>query len=138
MLTTLLVVLASAVADQPVTVDPDTLAPSAVEPDADLMALAKRQRTTGWIEIGAGAGAIGGGLTLMIAGRPSGALSDETNTVHELRTMGGIGVVLVGITTMLIGGNTLSVAAATRDEAMITLTPEPVAQGAGFRLNARF
>lgn len=111
---------------------------SAAEPNPELLAAAQRHKTTGVVELSAGAAAIGGGLTLMIAGRPGGELSDEPQGLHDLRTMGGIGLVLAGITSMMAGGQALERATLAREQAMLSVTPEPVAQGAGLRLHARF
>ncbi len=109
----------------------------AAEPDPELLQQSKRQRRAGWLEIGGGATLVSGGLALMIAGRPSGELSTEDPTVHELRTMSGIGLLLGGVTTMIVGTDSLRQAASSR-EAALSVTPEPVAQGAGVRLSGRF
>ncbi len=111
---------------------------SAAEPDAELLARAQQLKSLGVAEIGLGAGLAGGGLALMIVGREGGQLSGEAPAVHELRTMGGIGLLLAGITSAMAGGNALERAAAAREEATLSILPEPVAQGAGIRLQARF
>ncbi|HHO51316.1 MAG TPA: hypothetical protein ENK18_10685 [Deltaproteobacteria bacterium] len=111
---------------------------AAAEPDPTLLAQARRQETTGVVELSTGATLIGGGLALMIVGRPGGQVSDEPPGLHELRTMGGIGLTLGGIVSMMAGGHALELASATREQAMLTVAPEAVSQGAGLRLYARF
>ena len=109
----------------------------ASEPDPELLAQAKRHRTTGWAEIGGGATLSAGGLALMIAGRRSGDISTEDPVVHEVRTISGVGCLLVGLSTAVVGVDQLRLAGASR-RAAFSVTPEPIAQGAGLRLTGRF
>ena len=110
----------------------------AADGDPALLEQAKRQRTTGWVTLGGSTAAVGGGLALMLAGRPSGELSEEDPAVHELRTMGGVGLALAGVTGWLVGADSLRKASVTRERAMLTLAPEPVARGGGIRISGRF
>lgn len=109
----------------------------AAEPDPDLLAQAKRQRTAGWAGISGGLVAIGAGVATMTVGRPSSEVSTEDPTVYELRSISGAALFLGGATSVIIGVDSLRKAASTR-EAALSVVPEPVARGAGVRLTARF
>ena len=106
--------------------------------NAVLLTRAKRTRTAGVVEISLGGAAMAGGLALMTVGRPASQLNTEDDTVREVRTMGGIVTLIAGMTTGLIGLNTLERAKAMRHQAEIAFIPLVDPHGGGLIVSARF
>jgi hypothetical protein len=104
---------------------------------------AQRLTTAGTIEVAAGSAAVVGGLGLMLVGRgPAGETSDEDNTVHDARTVGGAVLVVAGLATVAIGFDSRSRAARMREDeargATVRIAPLVVREGGGLALDVTF
>jgi hypothetical protein len=104
---------------------------------------ARRATTVGAIEVGVGSAAILGGLGLMLVGRgPPGEVSDESNAVHDGRTIGGAVLVLGGLTSVALGIDSLSRGARLREQesggATARLSPLFVPGGGGVTFDLTF
>ncbi|MBX2797502.1 MAG: hypothetical protein KTR31_07540 [Myxococcales bacterium] len=116
-------------------------APTPPMEQARFEALAKRQTTAGVAELAGGGLAIGAGFALMTAGRRPGQISTEAQGASDLRTMSGIGLLLAGATTMIMGGNMLTKAAVSRDRAeklAVGVRMDPVNEGLSLHFGATF
>lgn len=91
--------------------------PEALTPEAAL-ARARNLQRAGLLEITAGTAATAGGLVVMLVGRgPPGEISTETQAVSDLRSIGGSSLLLGGLLTTLVGGDTLGRAKTARETA---------------------
>ena len=109
--------------------------------DMSYEAQANRALTVGWLEVGLGTAGVVGGLSVMLLGRGEpGEISDEEPLEHEARTLSGGVLVVVGITSVLVGANQLGKAKSLREKASLSavVVPFPVRQGAGLAIDARF
>lgn len=104
---------------------------------------ARRATTVGAIEVGVGSAAVVGGLGLMLVGRgPPGEVSDESNAVHDGRTIGGAVLVLAGLTSVALGIDSLSRGARLREQesrgATARVSPLLVPRGGGVTVDLTF
>ncbi len=116
-----------------------TPAPEPAEPTAEeLRALAREHTTRGVAEVAAGLALTTGGVLALSLGRgDEGAVSREEPWLMDLRSVGGAVLTMGGLTTLVIGGNDVSIGRRLRLESA-SVTPALVPGGAGAVVSARF
>ncbi|MEQ1503516.1 MAG: hypothetical protein ABMB14_14865 [Myxococcota bacterium] len=83
---------------------PTIEATTAAEDDAE----ARRIATTGALEVVGGAGAVAGGLVVLLVGRGApGEVSTESQAVSDARSVGGSLLLISGLASTLVGVNQL-------------------------------
>jgi hypothetical protein len=121
--------------------DPVPAAAPAPEPEArsaeELRAEARKRTTRGAVEVGVGLAAAAGGVFVLSYQRGDTGVSHEDPWVMDLRSAGGAALLIGGLTTVVIGGNDVSVGRRLRLEAA-TLGATWVPGGAGAVVAARF
>ena len=106
----------------------------------DPQARARALTRAGLIEVGAGLGAMTGGLVVMLVGRGEpGEISTETQFVSDVRSAGGAVLTIGGFTTTLVGGNNLARARGYRELAdKVTVGATVDRRGATLRIAGTF
>jgi hypothetical protein len=124
--------IAAAVAAEPTPAPP----PIVPTPEAEARgARAQRHRRLGTAALVGGTAATAGGLVVLLVGRGRpGELSKESQAVSDVRSIGGAGLVITGLTVGLVGGSEIGKARALERGQVAALAPVLLPSGAGLAL----